>query len=144
MKLKILFQKLRITSLFLFLFCVNAAYSQTYPIWENGGYGLIDGTGKVIFATNGTDSTDVKQPIIIFTDPAKGKYGLTTKENKIILPPVYDYISREKNGFILKQNDNSGFADTSGKIILEPKYHSISVSKFNTLIVYRDSVCSIV
>jgi hypothetical protein len=126
--------------IFLFFSCASSM-AQTFPIWEQKGYGLIDKTGKEIFSPIAFSVDELNfNPVIIY-DPVTQKYGLTSKDKTVVLPPIYEVISRYSSGFLLKLNEKSGYADRSGKIIISPKYSQISVTDLNSLIVFTDSLC---
>lgn len=124
----------------LFIFCISVlkGNAQTYPIWENGGYGLIDATGKVVFPTIARDSEELRQPLIICFNPENSKYGLVNRENKKVIDANYYYISRLETGFLISTGDRAGFVNAEGKIILPTKFKNIYANE-KRLIAENDS-----
>jgi hypothetical protein len=126
----------------IFLISVQEMNAQV-PVWEDNGYGLMDESGKIIFPPVAVSEKEVRYNLIIYRDKHTLKQGLISKSNKVIIPAEYDQITRNDNGFILEKNYIKGFADHTGKIILQVLYSGISFSGSNTLIVSRDSLAAL-
>jgi hypothetical protein len=126
-------------------FCHLTSYSQknTYTIWQNGGYGLIDENGKEIFPPIAVSAEEAQQELVITMDRTTYKYGLVSKKNEVILPSIYERITRFGSGFYLSQEYKYGYADNSGKVIFPVKYSRIEATSWNSLLVSPDSLYGI-
>jgi len=105
-----------------FIFTVNSFANEDFVIW---------------------DKPNAENNIIINNDK---KYGLTDKNNKIILNMEYDSIKNysnnswgtngegyKKNVYIIEKNKLYGLADTKGNILYEPQFESIWYVGYNNL-----------
>ncbi|WP_164472048.1 WG repeat-containing protein [Amniculibacterium aquaticum] len=95
---------------------------------KNNLYGIVDSLNKTIIPFN-YDFIEYKNSVFIVR---KGdKNGIVNIENREIIPLQFKYIlPRDNNRFILwTKNSEFGLTDTSGKIILQVKYKSVSSNK---------------
>ena len=86
---------------------------------------LISRDGKLICVVDADSVSGFRHRYSYAIFKSKGYYGLLDTIGNYCLPPQYDEIDWLPNGYIaLKANNNWGFADSAGNIIVEPK-HSI-------------------
>ena len=119
----------------------NIPYEKTVLKYKQGGlYGLIDFDGKKITENiyNSITNIDYKEGNLKVEQ--NGSYGVINIKGTTILEPVYDAIMAdgyydeetkyEKAGFILRivtdEGYRFGYADRTGKIILDTLYNEIS------------------
>jgi len=119
----------------------NIPYEKTVLKYKQGGlYGLIDFDGKKITENiyNSITNIDYKEGNLKIEQ--NGSYGVINIKGTTILEPVYDAIMAdgyydeetkyEKAGFILRivtdEGYRFGYADRTGKIILDTLYNEIS------------------
>jgi hypothetical protein len=55
----------------------------------------------------------------------KGKVGMLNKELDIMLPFIYDYITRADNSLLITKDEKVGLSTIEGKIVLAPYYDDI-------------------
>ena len=87
--------------------------------------GLVDKKGRIAVSTKYSGLS------IGFTDGlcevALEKKGMVNDKGQEILPPVYDWIDLAKdNLLIINKDGRSGFADRTGKVLIQPKYQGAS------------------
>lgn len=67
------------------------------------------------------------------TNPYTLKWGVKSNNDEIILPFDYDDVQYseinfpDKTGFIIKKNDQFGYASIDGTIIIEPQYEGLKI-----------------
>lgn len=91
---------------------------------QNGKYGYVDTSGKVIIPLQFDTAYSFKHHIAKVRNA--GKFGLINKQGIIILPIHFESISYESDGYIgIQQAGKWGFCDTSGNVVIKPRYHKI-------------------
>lgn len=111
----------------------NNVYSNYIKYTEGGKYGVI-ASYKIIPAVYDTleyFSNGLKKNYFIVGKYLKGtsqiKWGIINSDNEMVLPVIYDEISRKHTGdfWMLKIEGKYGLANYAGKIEFEAKYDSI-------------------
>lgn len=114
----------------------NIVYSNYIKYTEGGKFGVI-ASDKIIPADYDTleyFSNGLKKNYFIVGKYLKGtsriKWGIINSDNEMVLPVIYDEISRKHTGdfWMLKKDGKYGLANYAGKVEFEAKYDSI-VSK---------------
>jgi len=103
-------------------------YASIYRLTDNEDephLGLVDKKGRIAVSTKYSGLS------IGFTDGlcevALEKKGMVNDKGQEILPPVYDWIDLAKdNLLIINKDGRSGFADRTGKVLIQPKYQGAS------------------
>lgn len=85
-------------------------------------FGLIDTTGKYILKPV-CESIDWYADEGIVQMSMEGKFGMTDRNGKKIVPFIYEWMGEISEGMIcVKSKGLYGFIDTSGKVTVEPRY----------------------
>lgn len=102
---------------------------------------IIDKTGKEIFSAKcGFLTILTKNLFSVSITDTEGiiRYGVINKQNKEVLPVIYDVIGGYSEGlFAVKLNNKWGFADTTGRIVIPLQYEDrmmdVGYSNFEAL-----------
>ncbi len=89
---------------------------------------LIDTTGNIVFRTNkGSIVSQKNGRILVYSGPARTKWGWLNFNNEWVLQPMYDYVQDfNTDGYaVVEKNGLKGVIDTLGNIVLPLKYESV-------------------
>ena len=111
---------------------------------KNGKYGLINFNGEEILSCEYNEITalnGVKSNILI---KKAGNVGLVNEKGQTIINAQYKDIIPLKEGYkneyiIVNENNQYGLIDTSGTILIEPKYESIKYLNSSILFAVKES-----
>ncbi|MBL0287905.1 MAG: WG repeat-containing protein [Bacteroidetes bacterium] len=94
---------------------------------ENGKYGFIDRSGKIIidYQFDFIKPFNNNKSIVEFGE----KYGIIDSKGKYILNPQYSSILEDGNMFLIGQDNKRGWVDNTGKIIINPQFEEASFLK---------------
>jgi hypothetical protein len=107
-----------------------------------GGWGLITAQGKYVLQPVWEMPFEFHYTNLGIGKTASGT-GLVNTSGVIALQPVYDEIVLQKNDYYLvKKNGLFGFADDSGRIVVEPKWKNTTAFNGEYLFAYSESVDS--
>lgn len=114
----------------------------TAIITHKGLYGVINRNGNVVIPPLlGSISYNYHGAARTIQN---GKFGAIYKEKQVLEATYQDVIPIENHGFIIKQNNRFGFADTNGIIISKPTYSKIEAHPEQIAIVTRKDKLGIV
>ncbi|AYD47782.1 WG repeat-containing protein [Arachidicoccus soli] len=104
-------------------------------------YGFIDSTGKVVIPAkyvfdvnkNIDDYFPDSYLLLIYqvNEGSPERIGLATRKGKVLIPPAYDKIIAQKNGFnyLVEKDKKFGILDSLGQIILPITFDDISLNE---------------
>lgn len=85
-----------------------------------------------------------KNGFALVYDPISRKYAFMDKYGKLIIPPIYEYMSDFSEGLSAVRNSGGkfGFIDTSGKIVIPMRYDNVLSPFLNELamVKYNDKI----
>lgn len=90
-----------------------------------GKWGFINAQDQIVINPNYTEASAFTNGLAVVS--RNGKTGIINHQGKFILNMEYDSIRTEGGGFSLYKNGLTGLADTSGKIMIEPRFNHLKV-----------------
>ncbi|MFC5528182.1 WG repeat-containing protein [Cohnella yongneupensis] len=103
---------------------VRSFDSGTAAVKSDGGWGLIDKTGKLIVSPRYDDIERFNEHGLAEVVKDE-KHGLIDRTGKEIVVPVYSYIGDFENGLAIILDNKYGLIDVTGKVVVAPKYDRI-------------------
>lgn len=111
---------------------------------KNGKYGLIDFEGKEIIPCDYDEIlalTSVKNEFLI---KKAGNTGLVNEKGQTIIPTQYKEILTLKDGYnseyiIVNEDNKYGVINTTGTVLVEPKYEEIKYLNSSTMFAIKES-----
>ena len=113
----------------------QSSYSQIFFTGANGKLGVKDANGNILiepkYDRKNRYKSDKEFTQVAILDKKAGhyKYGYVNSQGKEVIPCIYDFLY---SGFdmrvglaVFDQGDKSGIIDTTGRVIVPAKYHSI-------------------
>ncbi len=122
-------------------YLVNVWGSNTYEVKQNGKYGLVDISGKVIVPFD-NDDLNFYEPNLVKIKK-NNKWGFFTADGKMIIPMEYDYttiryLDDNKNPvFQVEKGGYAGIVNHQGKWLLPIGYARIYHSKGGVMIAQK-------
>lgn len=105
------------------------------PVMILGKWGFVDKEDKIAINPNFEQVTGFDNGLAIVR--RAGKTGVINKQGQFILPLRYDSISRMGTSLIIHQQNQSGVADSKGRVQIEPRFDHLQLLP-NNLVVVRD------
>ncbi|MBZ0202526.1 MAG: WG repeat-containing protein [Ignavibacteria bacterium] len=101
------------------------AYQPLFKIYENGLYGYINSTGKIIIPPKYKGAGEFSEGLAPVRE--NGYYGYIDMEGKYVIDPKFDYGNNFSNGFaIIYVNSKSNYIDRFGRSLLAIEYLYLS------------------
>lgn len=111
---------------------------------KNGKYGLIDYSGKEILACDYDEITafkSIKSNLIV---KKAGNVGIVNEKGQTVIPVQYKEIRTLKEGYkneyiVINENNQFGLINTTGNILIEPKYEDVKYLNSSTIFAIKES-----
>jgi hypothetical protein len=92
---------------------------------ENGQYCIDRGGCKIL--KDFSDRLHFKSGLSAFQSPASRKWGVVSRDGKVVVQPQYDDMRQYSDGMAaINVKGLWGFIDTTGSVIIPPKYASVT------------------
>ena len=113
-------------------------------VCKNGKYGLIDFEGKEVVPCDYDEITalnGVKSNIVV---KKAGNIGIVNEKGQTIVPVQYKNIFTLKEGYkneyiIVNENDQYGLINTSGVVVIEPKYEMVKYLNSSNIFAVKEA-----
>jgi len=109
----------------------NSGTEALFPIEENGRWGYIDRTGKVVIEPRFNSATEFSEGFAGVE--VKGQWGFIDKSGKLVIEPRYSRVSAFSEGLARVQVAANrrgygiwGFIDHTGEWVIEPEYQDLT------------------
>lgn len=103
---------------------LQLAGQQLLPFYQDGKYGYIDLTGKVVLPPTFEFAKEFKDGLAIVQK--EGKYGFINKEGKLLIDYRYDNAFDFSEGrAVVELNGKYGLIDVTGNYVLAPQFEDI-------------------
>jgi|ERR1051326_2913616 hypothetical protein len=92
--------------------------------------------------STGETGKDGSRSVYVFKEGSYDRlWGVADRNNKVIIPIVYDHATCFMNGYaIIKKDGKFGYADSTGRIVLEPQFrYALPVNEGLTIVVLADT-----
>ncbi len=98
-----------------------------HKLQKGDKWGIADTNGKIIMPIV-YDRIELEANHYLFLEKDSLIGLLEMPDFTPIFPLEYDYIHRLKTGFVLRKGKLYGFADTTGKVAIQPKYKQLETT----------------
>ncbi len=114
-------------------------YEEIYGMYESPGFSSSTEVPSEMEMLN-------NKPILFpyFMVRLAEKQGLITRHGKIIISPIYDYINYNPPFWEIMMGQNIGFADSTGHVLVSPKYTATGFFENGMMTVSVDSVWGVI
>ena len=118
--------------------------SNVLRVSKDGKYGLIDLEGKEVLPCEYDEITSLISIKDEFIVRKAGNQGLVNDKGQTIIPVQYKKVSTLKENYnseyiVIDENDNYGVINTSGVVLIEPKYENIKYINSSTMFAVKES-----